>query len=168
MKKTIWILLAIFCAIVTLIVGCQNNPFQSPKKLMESIDNLKTTNPIDLPKANESLKEKKVTKKEFGKKWPFTVDEGTLQCIKYPIPKDNPYADELVGVTFSHDGKVYGLNGVAQSWGRRLGYSDVNEIWSIDSVTYKVLRKEGVPHAYAILKSDLGPMIEEGLKLKGN
>lgn len=46
----------------------------------------------------------KVSKDSFDGLWPFSVDEGEIACQKGSA------------LTFSANGKVYGLNGLADSW----------------------------------------------------
>lgn len=55
----------------------------------------------------------KVTRKQYGDEWPFTVEEGVIDCPK-------PSA-----AVFRHGGKVYALNGIAMS----LGYEELEPIW---------------------------------------
>lgn len=80
-----------------------------------------------------------VTRKEMGKQWPLTVDEGTLACD----------GENGVGaVTFTtEDGKEYAVNGTAKSQ----GYDAIEPIWA---------KGEG-----AIPKKDLTPLVDRGLKL---
>jgi len=58
----------------------------------------------------------KVTKKQFGDAWPFTVNSGKL-CS----PKPN-------AACFKSKGKIYALNGIAMAH----GYADVDSIWRDD------------------------------------
>jgi hypothetical protein len=56
----------------------------------------------------------KVSRDEFGERWPFVVSEGVLECEKGSR-----------AVTFAAMGKVFALNGTA----RTRGYEDVLPIW---------------------------------------
>lgn len=62
---------------------------------------------------DESLSGELITKAEFGDEWPFTVDEGRIECRK---------AGALV---FVHGEFEYQLNGMAS----QLGYASINSIW---------------------------------------
>src|SRR5438067_6794663 len=65
----------------------------------------------------------KITKVEFGEKWPFTVSEGVLTCTPY---------GQLHLITFSANGKVYGLNGTARNLAKERGFAEIDEIWKND------------------------------------
>jgi len=65
---------------------------------------------------------KKITKEEFGKDWPFTVDAGYVNC----------YDSE---VTFETNGKVYALNGTAKT--RMPDSPPIEEIWAWDLESQK-------------------------------
>jgi hypothetical protein len=109
------------------------------------------------------LGEKRITKEQFGEKWPFTVSEGTLKCIQYDAKDVNPKM--VQGIIFEVNGKIYGLNGVAKSWGKKLGYSQVEEIWANDREQMNQLIEAGVSEKDATIKMDIGVIINEGLKL---
>lgn len=57
-------------------------------------------------------KQREVTRQEFGERWPFTVERGTLSC-------------ENSAVVFSVSGRSYAVNGTAK--GR--GYTAIEPIW---------------------------------------
>jgi|LGVE01.1.fsa_nt_gb hypothetical protein len=61
---------------------------------------------------------REVSKEEFGEQWPFTVGSGRVECVK-----------ELAFV-FKVNGKTYGLNGFADSWG--ISNADLKDIWLRD------------------------------------
>lgn len=77
-----------------------------------------------------------VTKKQYGKRWPFTVARGLLSC------RDS-------AVTFTARGRIYGINGTAL--GR--GFKRVDPIW----------RKSSDPLAGP--RINIGPILDRGLKL---
>lgn len=54
---------------------------------------------------------------DFGEDWPFTVDSGSLSCVRS-------------SVIFTVNGNSYGINGVAKSSSN--GYLDVEDIWKYD------------------------------------
>ncbi|ASK18374.1 DUF2511 domain-containing protein [Halomonas sp. N3-2A] len=62
---------------------------------------------------DEILAGELVTKDEFGENWPFTVDEGRIECRE---------AGALVFVRGEFE---YQLNGTAS----QLGYTSINSIW---------------------------------------
>lgn len=61
----------------------------------------------------EALSGELITKEEFGDKWPFTVDEGRIECRQ---------AGALVFVSGEFE---YQLNGMAS----QLGYASINSVW---------------------------------------
>lgn len=81
---------------------------------------------------------RRITRQEFGKAWPLTVEEAYLECEAY-------------AVTVSANGKTYAVNGRAIDQHK---HPDLTEIWAIDE-SY---------HDPAIRK-DIGKLIDEGLKL---
>lgn len=58
-----------------------------------------------------------VSADQFGDRWPFTVDAGTVATI------------DALAVVFQVGKKVYGLNGMADSW---FDTFDLAEIWRPD------------------------------------
>jgi hypothetical protein len=70
-----------------------------------------------------------------GKKWPLTVDSGTVAC------------ESGHRVTFTSAGKTYALNGTAKGDGR---WADIGPIWADDG--------SGMG-----LKVDIGDLIDAGL-----
>lgn len=98
--------------------------------------------------------QKFVSRSMFGSKWPLTIDKGTLKCLDYG------------GVVFiTEDGSIYGVNGIAKSYGKTAGYSDLEDIWADDLETKKSLMEAGVSEKDASSKISIGPLIDEGLKL---
>ena len=61
----------------------------------------------------EAVKGELITRAEFGDKWPFTVDEGRIECR------------EAGALIFVHGDFEYQLNGTAS----QLGYTSINSIW---------------------------------------
>ncbi len=84
--------------------------------------------------------EEKVTKREIGKSWPFTVNEGVLACDG---------SKGFGAVTFRASGVTYAVNGIAMG---RKRYADVDKIWEAD------------PSGHAPRKN-IGEIIDRGLKL---
>ena len=82
---------------------------------------------------------KKIKQSEFGKSWPFTVNEGVLAC-----EGSNGFGE----VTFSAKGVTYAINGLARGTKK---YQDFSKIWKSTGTSG--------------LKVDIGPIIEMGLKL---
>lgn len=66
----------------------------------------------------------KITKDEYGEKWPFTVSEGV---IGYEALSVN--GKTLAIITFTAEGKTYPLNGIARSRSKERGYHDIDSIW---------------------------------------
>src|SRR5919205_2500571 len=65
-----------------------------------------------------SPNEAKINKQEFGKDWPFTVDEGILAC------KGSGGASEVI---FMANGATYAVNGVAKATKK---YRPIDEVWA--------------------------------------
>jgi hypothetical protein len=81
-----------------------------------------------------------VSKADFGKDWPLTVDSGTLHC-------------EGAGtVTFASGGTTYAVNGFAIGEHK---YADIQAIWAKDP-------------SGMVPRKDIGPLIQHGLKLCPN
>ncbi len=112
---------------------------------------------------DNTLGEKAISKEQYGNKWPFTVSEGKLKCIQYETEGINQ--EMIQGVIFETNGKTYGLNGTAKSWGRKLGYAKVDEIWADDTIQMDQLIKAGVPIENAKMKVNIGQILDEGLEL---
>jgi hypothetical protein len=91
------------------------------------------------PVSETTHNERKITKAEYGEKWPFTVEEGILKCIND-------------GVIFTVNRKSYGINGRAKTD----GYADPQEIWAVDS---------SLSDAYNTLRKDIQPIIDDGRKM---
>lgn len=89
----------------------------------------------------------RITRSEFGERWPFTVDEGVLAFRQTGRLKNG---DPVGAVTFTANGKTYGVNGIAR--GKASGHADIEEILADDPA---------VPG----LKKNISPIIERGLKL---
>jgi hypothetical protein len=96
---------------------------------------------------------REISKKEFGKDWPLTVDSGTLHCKG---------SGGVGAVTFVHRNVRYAVNGTARSW--KFG-KDIDSIWlpgeriSVIDPKTKERFNIGPP------KKDIGPLIKAGLKL---
>lgn len=80
---------------------------------------------------------RKVTKEEFGDKWPLTVDEGEIEC-----------KDKFIRL-FHHGGKTYALNGIAKS----RGFKPIDPIWKDN------------PELGDGFKINIGPLLEAAGKL---
>lgn len=78
-----------------------------------------------------------VSRAEMGDDWPLTVEAGTLRCD----------ADAVTFVT--EDGREYAVNGTAIG---RHDHPEIDPIWANDPDPY-------------LPKKNIGPLIEEGLKL---
>ena len=112
---------------------------------------------------DNTLGEKEISKNQFDEKWPFTVSEGKLKCVQYNAKGIN--SQMIQGVIFETNGKTYGINGTAKSWGKELGYSNIEEIWADDTIQMNKLIKAGIPKENAKMKIDIGTILDEGLKL---
>lgn len=100
---------------------------------------------------------------DFGTDWPFTVESGTLECIQYEAKGVNPAL--LRGVVFQANGKKYAVNGTAQSRSTEYGYEPVTGIWAVDTGMTNSMVRVGVPYDKAVVKVNIGPIIDLGLTL---
>lgn len=89
---------------------------------------------------------KKITKQEYGEKWPLTVNEGYISCHNSAI-------------VFECNDKLYPVNGTAKSrYDTNSKYNDISEIWAYDD---ELNRLDGIQK----YKKDITPIIEAGLKI---
>lgn len=83
--------------------------------------------------------EQDVTRNDFGKEWPLTVESGTLRC-------------DASSVTFESRGTTYAVNGTAQGRASSEGWTEIDAIWADDP---------SVPGT----KINIGPLLNRGLEL---
>jgi hypothetical protein len=76
-----------------------------------------------------------VSRSDFGKDWPLTVESGTLNC------------EGAGAVTFTADGTTYAVNGLASGMDE---WPEIDSIWA---------------DAPGGLKKDIGPLIDRGLEI---
>jgi len=76
-----------------------------------------------------------VTKAEFGARWPLKVNQATLECR------------EGGQIVLKANGKTYWFNGLANGAAKRMGWSNLEDIW-IDDPDF------GIPGA----KKNIGPL----------
>ena len=86
---------------------------------------------------------KNISEPTFKGKWPFSVNEGVLECREFNLSSDR----KLPMVLFHANGKIYGVNGTAST-----RFESIDEIW---------LDNPDIPGT----KINVGPIIQEGLKL---
>ena len=79
----------------------------------------------------------KITKKELGDQWPFTVTEGVLACLP------------AGAVIFAAEGVTYAVNGTAKGLKK---YAAIEKIW---------LPNPEIPGT----RKKIGPVLDRGLKL---
>jgi hypothetical protein len=101
-----------------------------------------------------------INRKDYGEKWPFTVEKGDLVC------RGN-------AVFLLVNGTGYAVNGVASA----LGYADIEPIWSLETefLEYqKGIAKEEkkslkeIQTIMGVLRIDISPILNDGLKLCGD
>lgn len=80
----------------------------------------------------------KLTKADFGERWPLTIDEGIIDCVNQ-------------SVIFKTNKNTYAVNGTAKN---RNEYSDIMEIWKVDTSYHD-------PN----VRMDISPLLDAGLKL---
>ena len=130
----------VFILWLALVLGCKSNGVVSNS--LQSPNSNSQAQSSESSKTEKSLSpsEVKITKQEFGAKWPLTVDEGILAC------KGRGGVGEVI---FMANGKTYAVNGTAKSAKK---YIPIDEIWADNP-------------SVSGLKKDIGPIIERGLKL---
>lgn len=60
-----------------------------------------------------SFDDQAITQEQFGKDWPFTVSDGSVDCV------------DGIGAVFKSGGVSYQLNGIADA----IGYAAIETIW---------------------------------------
>lgn len=98
----------------------------------------RTPAPTRTPRPTEKPDRQVVRAADYGDAWPFTVESGTVRCVK---PRNE--------IIFSSEGKVYAVNGTAKS---NKDYADIAPIWKDNP------QIEGT-------KISIGPIIDLGLSL---
>lgn len=83
----------------------------------------------------------KVSRNDYGKNWPLTVESGTLDCEG---------SDGIGEATITVDGTTYALNGLAK---QNPDNADVRPIWADD------------PELGQGSKKDIGVLIDDALEL---
>lgn len=92
----------------------------------------------------------RITRSEHGESWPFTVEEGYLDCLRG------------FDVVFRSGGTTYALNGAAQ----HSGYEPIDPIWRSDPIMVAEYRELGVEDSVLQrLKVNISPFIKRGLDL---
>jgi hypothetical protein len=88
----------------------------------------------------------KITRQEYGQRWPFTVEDGILACRDTGVTVG---ATKMKEVTFTANGVTYAVNGTAKG---NKAYANIDGIWAEDP------ERPG-------LKKDIQPIIDMGLQL---
>jgi hypothetical protein len=130
----------VFILWLTLAIGCKNSGVVSNSQQSPNSNSQNQSSEASKTEKSLSPSEVRITKQEFGTKWPFTVDEGTLAC------KGKSSFGEVI---FTANGKTYAINGTAKGTKK---YLSIDEIWADNPSVSGV-------------KKDIGPIIERGLKL---
>jgi hypothetical protein len=78
----------------------------------------------------QKTKKRKITKREFGTEWPFTIDEGVL------IAKGSNGGE----IVLEASGQKYAVNGIAKQTHK---YRAVEEIWAYDPVGHEIRKDIG-------------------------
>lgn len=118
-----------------------------------------------LPLVVHAENQQKISKQQFGTKWPLSVSSGIVKCL--PIGRG--------AVVFKSEEKIYALNGIAKGVAENHGFSNIEEIWLDDPEFHKIAeeaaRVEGVPVEKAIklmggpTKIDIAPLLDSGVRL---
>lgn len=91
--------------------------------------------------APSRLHGKRISRSQYGKRWPLRVDSGTVSCN-----------DGAITFTDNH-GTIYWVNGTAGDEAKEEGWRDIHPIWADN------------PHRYLGPKKNIGPLIDAGLGL---
>ena len=87
---------------------------------------------------------RKVTAEELGDRWPLTVTEGVVDCVRRVFHLGSQPVDAAI---FRSGGKVYALGGMAQGQ----GYEEIDPIWKDNP-------NPNIP------KMNIGPLIDLALE----
>jgi len=118
-----------------------------------------------MPLVTHAENQQKISKQQFGAKWPLSVPSGIVKCL--PIGRG--------AVVFESQEKTYAVNGIAKGVAEKHGFSNIEEIWLDDPEFYKVAeeaaRVEGIPVEKAIElmgglpKINIAPVLASGTHL---
>ncbi|MFW5431251.1 MAG: DUF2511 domain-containing protein [Methylophilaceae bacterium] len=113
-------------------------------------------------RAEDIVNSTRLSKEEFGDKWPVSVGSGTVACIAN-------------SVVFEADGKLYAVNGIAKGEAEKYGYANIEDIWLDDPEFFKlvegVAKVKGVPVEEVAktmgepTKIGIGPILDAGVSL---
>jgi hypothetical protein len=123
-------LVAVYAGMIIVLSGCGGNTSDA-QQAADNAEAIGTATPTSARASNEHF----MSRADYGKGWPLTVESGTLRC-------DND------AVTFETDSLTYGVNGTALT----KGLPRIDPIWAPN------------PEVKG-LKIDIGPLIDEGLAL---
>lgn len=106
-----------------------------------------------------------ISKKQFGEKWPLSINSGVVKCL--PIGNGS--------VVFEADDKIYAVNGTAKGFAKQMGFIPIEEIWLDDpkffDVAQELAESENKPVSEMLKllgkpsKIDIGPVLDAGVKL---
>jgi hypothetical protein len=103
---------------------------------------------------------RRISRADFGDKWPLTVEPGTLACSEIIVTGWT--GPRLLAVTFETGSRSFPLNGVARSHKPGPNIDSITSpgepIWVTDPIT-----KEKVDVGPPL--KNIGPLIDTGLKL---
>ena len=118
-----------------------------------------------MPLVTNAENQQKISKQQFGAKWPLSVPSGIVECL--PIGRG--------AVVFKSEEKTYALNGIAKGVAEKHRFSNIEEIWLDDPEFYKVAeeaaRVEDLPVEKAIklmggpTKVNIAPLLDAGARL---
>lgn len=106
-----------------------------------------------------------ISKEQFGKKWPLTVDKGIVKCLQIGNG----------AVVFESGGKTYAVNGTAKGFANKHGFHPIEEIWLTDPEFQKMAKeiaeseKKPIEEVIKAMgtppKLDISPVLNAGVKL---
>lgn len=105
-----------------------------------------------------------LSKKQFGDKWPLSVDKGVVKCLQIGNG----------AVVFEAKGKVYAVNGTAREVAKQRGFLLIDEIWINDPSYHKMIKeiaaseKKPIKEIMKIIrptKVGIGPILDNGVAL---
>jgi hypothetical protein len=108
---------------------------------------------------------RRLTKAEFGEKWPLSVDEGVVRCLAMSV------------VVFEANGKTYAVNGTAKGLAKERGFLSIDSIWLEDpkftEMAKEIAASQGRPLVDVMKEMgppsriNIGPILDSGIALCG-
>jgi len=89
--------------------------------------------------------------------WPLTVDQGRLLCIDR--------GGNFKAVYLDVDGRLYGVNGWANTWADEYDAEPIDPIWLVNEERMEMMRELFPDEEITPTYISIGPLIDKGLRL---